>query len=313
MNWHNKKVIVTGGTGVIGRHLIKKLEDLGCQVRCFDIVPKPKDFSENIEYSPRDLTYLNPLEFTSFDPEVIFHLAAAFERTEEEIDFWEFNYQNNVLASHKTIESAKLCKNLEKFIFASSYLIYNPDLYTFKKNPKVVHLKEIDSVNARNLCGAAKYYTEKELEYLDHFPNYGFSKISARIFRVYGENSRDFISRSVRDALNGHTIKLFLKENSFDYIYAGDVAEGLIMLAESNVKNGVFNLGSGESRKIEEIMTIFKKYFPKLKITNIKSAGLFEGSCADMANFNTMIGFKSRARLEQGIKKIIDHEAGKEN
>jgi len=101
MQWKNKKVIVTGGAGIIGRELIKKLTEKEARVRCFDISPKTKLFSEKIEYCQRDLVAFNPLEFSSFDPEIIFHLAATFERTEEEINFWEANFINNTLLSHK--------------------------------------------------------------------------------------------------------------------------------------------------------------------------------------------------------------------
>ena len=57
---------------------------------------------------------------TKFDPEIIFHLAATFERTEETPEFWEDNFKNNIILSHNVIDAAKECTNLEKFIFASS-------------------------------------------------------------------------------------------------------------------------------------------------------------------------------------------------
>ncbi len=118
MDFKNKKVIVTGGAGVIGTALIKKLLERGALVRCFDIAPKPKNFPDVAEYSQRDLSELNPFEFTSYDPDAVFHSAATFERTEEDPDFWEFNFTNNVLLSHKVIDASRFCKNLKKFIFS---------------------------------------------------------------------------------------------------------------------------------------------------------------------------------------------------
>ena len=163
--WHNKRVIVTGSTGVIGRELVEKLLKRGAIVRCFDIAPQPKKFFEKVEYCQRDLISLNSIEFTNFKPEIIFHLAATFERTEENQEFWEENFKNNVILSHKVIDGAKKCENLKKFIFASSYLIYLPNLYLYPELQTIPRkLKETDLVNPRNLCGAAKYYTEKELE-----------------------------------------------------------------------------------------------------------------------------------------------------
>ena len=74
----------------------------------------------------------------------------------------------------------------------------------------------------------------------------------ARIFRGYGCNSRDVISRWVRALLAGEPINVFRPEGIFDYIYAEDSAEGLIRLAESNV-TGIINLGTGRGRRVQEV------------------------------------------------------------
>lgn len=315
MQWQNKKVIVTGGAGVIGKELIVKLEKEGAKIRCFDVVPRPLTFPEKIEYCQRDISELNTPEFKNFEPEIIFHLAAAFERTEEDINFWESNYLNNVLLSHKVIDAAKECQNLKKFIFASSYLTYSPSLYLFKEIPsQAAKLKEEDRINPRNLCGAAKYYTEKELEYLSNFKeSYPFISISARIFRVYGKSSNDVISRWVRAGLRGEEIGVFLEDNSFDYIFSGDVAEGLLRLADVNNEGGRVNLGKGESRKIKEVVEIIKEEIPQIKISKINKEGLYEASCADVSKLQKITGWQPKINLEEGIKIIKDYETGKEN
>ena len=63
MNLKNRKIIVTGGSGVIGRELIRKLIDLDAKVRCFDIIQKPQYTPKSIEYFRRDLLDLEPKEF----------------------------------------------------------------------------------------------------------------------------------------------------------------------------------------------------------------------------------------------------------
>lgn len=313
MDWKNKKIIVTGGAGVIGRALIKKLAERGAYIRCFDIAPKPEDFPSVAEHSQRDLSQLNPIEFTSFAPDIIFHLAATFERTEEDADFWEFNFINNVVLSHKVVDAAKYCAGLKKFVFASSYLIYDPKTYLFDNPVEPVKLSESGKMDTRNICGAAKYYTEKELEFMDNFEKYPFSKISARIFRVYGRNSRDFVSRSIRAAINKGTIKLFSKQNSFDYIFADDVAEGLIRLAEADVKKEVVNLGTGKARGIEDMISILKTHFPDLKVEEEKNHGSFEESSADNSRLKEITGWIPETSLEEGIKELIEYETKRHN
>jgi len=304
----NKRIIITGGAGVIGRELIEKLSKKEVIIRCFDIAPQPQFFLGKVEYCQRDLTTLNPVEFTTFSPDIIFHLAATFERTEEDPEFWEDNFENNVILSHKVINAAKKCKKLKKFIFTSSYLNYSPGLY-LKNRPQdnFIKLKETDLINTRNLCGAAKYYTEKELEFTSKM--YGdFISISARIFRVYGRGSRDIISRWVRMALNGEELMVFQKENMFDYIFAGDVAEGLIKMAENVNKNEIINLGTGTARKIEEVIKILREQIPNTKIKEIEKEKFFEASCADISKLTRLTEWQPELKLEAGIKRLIEYE-----
>jgi len=306
--WKNKRVIVTGGAGVIGRELIEKLLKRGAVIRCFDIAPQPKDFWEKVEYCQRDLTALNPIEFATFDPEIIFHLAATFERTEETSEFWEDNFKNNIILSHKVIGAAKKCTNLKKFVFASSYLVYSPNFYLYdspQSNP--TKLRETDAVNPRNLCGAAKYYTERELEFISKIHKH-FISISARIFRVYGCGSRDIISRWVRMALDGDELIVFQKENTFDYIFAGDVAEGLIKLAENVNENTIINDGTGRARRIEEVIKILQEQIPNIKIKGIKRGEPFEASCADISKLVRLNRWQPKITLEEGIRKVVDYE-----
>lgn len=308
MHLKNKRVIVTGGAGVIGRELINRLELLGSQVLCLDIKPKPKELSDTVEYTQIDLSEMMPESITGFDPHIIFHLAATFERTEETPEFWNENWKNNTLLSHKVLDAANMCKNLDKFVFASSYLIFSPQLYLFDKPQTTsIKLKETDSVNPRNLCGAAKYYTEKELEFVNTV-HYNFATISARIYRVYGLNSRDIISRWVRMALNGEELIVFQKENIFDYIFAGDVAEGLIKMAESVQGNEIINLATGTPRKIEDVIRIINEHIPNTMIKEVNEGTSFEASCADISKLVKLTGWQPTISLENGIEKIVQYE-----
>ena len=163
----------------------------------------------------------------------------------------------------------------------------------------------------RELCRAVaeNYSCLTFEEYLNNFKKeYPFESVLARIFRVYGRSSRDVISRWVRMGLRGELIEVFLKENSFDYIFSEDVAEGLLRLAENNKARGIVNLGSGESRKIEEVVKIIKKQIPSLKIKEITKKNLFEASCADISRLKKLTGWEPTITLEQGIKMIINYE-----
>src|SRR3989338_1103878 len=309
MDLKNKRVIVTGAAGVIGRELTERLESQGAQIRCFDLRPKPKNFAAEVEYFQGDLSSLNKLEFIAFKPDLIFHLSAVFDRTEEELDFWDLNWQNEILVNHQVIDAARECQGLVKFIFASSYLIYDPALYLVKDPSKpVISLGETDRINPRNLCGAAKLYGERELIYLNQFKsNYFFSNVFARIFRVYGRGSDDVVEKLVKSAMKRETFEVFLEQNRFDYIFAGDVAEGLIRLAKSQPATGVINLGSGASSSVSQVIAEVKKHYPGFRIRKTDRKELLEASGADINKLKKLTGWQPAVSLAQGIKILIDY------
>ena len=304
----NKRILVTGGAGVIGKSLVEKLTKMNAIILVGDLKSKPKEWGINIKYRKGDLNFITEEEIEFFDPEYVFHLAATFERSFETYDFWDENYKHNVNLSHHIINCLKKSKNLKKIIFASSYLIYDPEIYLSrdpKSKPKKINEK--DNINPRNICGSAKLYHETEYKFLSQFKETEFDYICARIFRVFGKNSSDVISRWIRSLLKNETIEVYNKKNLFDYIYADDVAEGLIRLATTYCK-GVFNIGTEKSTKIEEVVEILKKEFTNPKIKDSLNNSSYESSEADMSLFQNTTNWIPSTTVEKGIKKIIEFE-----
>ncbi len=316
----DKRVFISGGAGVIGQVLTDKLIALQARVMVGDLKPRPPHFHPAVEYRRGDLNDVTGEELEKFSPEIFFHLAATFERTTETYDFWDENFRHNINLSHHLMDCLKECRSLAAVIFASSYLIYDPALYIFPEPPasgQAVALQETSPVRPRNLCGAAKLLHEEELNFLKRFKDNGkifkgngqnsFQAASARIFRVYGRNSQDVISRWIRDILNGRPITVYNRAGSFDYIYADDVAEGLLRLYMSG-ESGIVNLGRGESRTIEEILYIIKKCIPEMEEVPGPEEAAYEASAADMTRFRAVTGWLPPTRPEEGIPEIIKHE-----
>lgn len=302
------KVLVTGGAGVIGRPLVGKLLQLGVELTVVDTKPRPKEWPKEVRYWQEDVNQIDKEKLFKLNPEYCFHLAACFERSEESSAFFQKNFYNNVLLSHALLFALKQCSNLKRVIFASSYLVYDPKSYLFKTPPKKrTNLIETTSLNPRNLCGSAKLLHEKELESvgLDAL----FTTVSARIFRVYGKGSNDVISRWVRDLIEGKAIKVFAKEGVFDYIYADDVAEGLVKLADSDV-TGPVNLGTGKARRIAEVLNVLKNHFPEMEIEESEEEASYEASQASMEAFVKATNWRPTATLEKMIPKIVAYEKG---
>ncbi|MGQ0829625.1 MAG: NAD-dependent epimerase/dehydratase family protein [Bacteroidota bacterium] len=309
-----KRVFISGGNGVIGNALVDMLYEQGAIIYVGDLKPRPLNWAKDIIYRQGDLNYITKEELDNFNPEYFFHLAATFERSSETYEFWEENYSHNVHLSHHLMSLLKDSDQLKKVIFASSYLIYDPKLYCFDKPAeKAYRLKENDPIYPRNLTGVAKLNHEIELRFLEGFKHDKYQTISARIYRSYGKNSRDIISRWIRSLLNNETLAVFKKEGLFDYIFADDVAEGLVRLANHPTAKGIYNLGNDNARKVEEVLSILKMHFPNLKYIEQNSDIAFEGSQANMDYYNKTIGWKPQQQLETTIPKIIEYEKNKKS
>ena len=222
MKW--RRAVVTGGAGVIGRSLVGRLRDAGVSCRVVDLKPRPPWMWKEVDYVQADLAQSSPEVITEHRPEVVFHLAAAFERSKEDPVFWEVNAHHNVKASQVVLQGAMLSPSLRRYVFASSYLIYDPGLYLSPVPAEAVVLDEEAAIRPRNACGAAKLLHEKEVALAARTEHCDFSHVSARIYRVFGRGSRDVVSRWVRSALRGDEIQVFGAESRFDYVFADDVA-----------------------------------------------------------------------------------------
>lgn len=304
MDWNAKRVVVTGAAGVIGRELINRLTALDARVLAVDILPNPNG-QPGVDVIQADLRDGPPAAMDVFDPEVIFHLAATFERIEESPGVMDSNLNDNVILSHNLLSALQRYSSLEIFVFPSSYLIYDGSLYLASGNGR--GLKESDRINPRNLVGLGKYFTERELDFLRNIGT-RYRSVSARIFRVYGCGSRDVISRWVRSIIRDEPIEVYGGTNRFDFIYAADVARGLIAFADSPAAQGIINLGSGISRSIDDVVSILHANLPATKVKQLQREVTGEASCADLTLMGQLTNFGLETSLEDGIQRIISYE-----
>lgn len=308
-----KKVFISGAAGVIGNEMVDMLLNQEAILFVGDLKACPPKWYNKLTYFHGDLNELSYEELNEFQPEYFIHLAATFERSTETYDFWSENFRHNIQLSNHLMSIIKEIKSIKNVVYASSYLIYDPHLYNFEKCQSVPYsLKESDPIYPRNLTGMAKLAHEIELRFIDKFKNDQFVISIPRIFRGYGKNSRDVISRWVRSILNNEEITVYRPEGLFDYIYARDSAEGILRIAKEKV-NGIVNLGTGKSRKVSEVLEILKSFFPNMKISYKESDIPYEASQADVSLLLEKTNWRPNYSIENGIKEIISYEKKRNN
>lgn len=303
-------ILVTGGSGVIGQELIDILLREGANVLTVDREPYPDSPSDSLQEAVLDIEQDDLESIREFQPEIVFHLAASFERTAESSDFWENNWTDNTLSTHNIANLIDDLSSVRTVVFASSYLVYNADKYLSPIEPNQPTLiDEEQSIQPRNLCGASKYYSEQELDFISD-ANPELRVVSPRIFRVYGQGSKDVISRWVRAAVNKDPITVYNSKNIFDFIYARDVAEGLFRLAKTEDATGAINLGTGRPKRVAGVLSIIEQYVPRTEelVVDKGATDLYETSCADISKLVNITGWRPNHKLEEGIKQIIEYE-----
>ena len=303
-NLKNKKIFISGGAGVIGIQLVKLLEKNNAKIFVGDLKPKPISFSKKIIYYHGDLNIINPIKIKEFQPDIFIHLAASFERTKESKSFFGDNFSNNILLSNYLLSIFANLKCTKKIIFASSYLVYNSSYYEKNSsNNEVCSINEKFPINSRNLIGASKLYHESELFFYNKFLK---KKIySVRIFRGFGKGSRDIISRWIDLASKNKKILLYNEENSFDYIYAADTANALLHFVKKNPPSDIYNLGSGKSVPVKDIVKNLKIYFPKLKVLKKGKKIKFENTVSDNNKIQNILKWKGNYDIKRAIKELI--------
>lgn len=306
-----KRAVVTGGSGVIGRQLVDRLAKAGVVVMSLDREPLDPVLAGKVEEVRVDLAHGGMEEIAAFQPDTVFHLAAAFERSIEEPGFWEPNGNDNLAVTHRLHTLLRTLPAVRTYIFASSYLLYDPALYMFDQpRPAARLLPEDAPLRPRNLCGAAKYLAEAEIRFLTEVDRLPLRAVSARIYRSYGLGSRDVISRWARSCLRGEPITVYNPQNRFDYVFATDVAEGLHRMAAVPSCSGTVNLASGRDRAVADVVkaVLAETGRPDSHVTRGEDSAPFEASAADMARCRQLLGWAPETSLEEGIRQIVRHE-----
>ena len=296
-----KKVIVTGGAGFIGSHIVDELIKMGVQVTIIDNFSTGKE--ENVNKAAycwkQDLTTIDIEYLTKFmeGVDTVFHLA-ALPRVQPSIDE-PIEYHNvNVTVTHNLLVAAKNA-GVKKFVFSSSSSVYG-DAKRFP-TPEEYPLNPISPYAMHKLMGE---------QYCKLFSTlYGMDTVSLRYFNVYGD-------RMSLDGAYRLAIPIFasqIKEGKpctinndgnqkRDYVNVKDVVKANIMVANTakSFKGDVFNIGNGTNVSVNELVDMMggEKSYGNEVIEPFQTL-------ADTSKIDLELDWRPSTSLNQWIKKYI--------
>ncbi len=300
------RILITGATGFIGKNLCEKLLAGKHELMAVSrqpvtelmkdaVLSRVKWISSSLNLNEQGFDQLK-----AFGPEIVIDLAW------EKIPDFSFavsleNLNNQLSFFNKILE----IPSVKKVVVAGSAFEYN------KKQGACI---ETEICIPHNHFTWAKNSLKEFLQFKCLEKN--ITLAWTRIFYVYGPGQRSgsLIPTIIRSLLNGQSPGIRTPQNANDFIYIDDVSLGLMALAEKNIPSGVYNLGSGEARKVGEVVRMVEKCIivPDSvgdAVTLVPdSVGDENGdeSWGDITHTTKTINWKPVVSLEEGIRKTID-------
>src|ERR1700756_3764499 len=304
------KMIVTGASGFIGGHLVKRLMEDGFYVRGVDIVPPPKSYNIKMtEFQIRDLTDMSECVHAVKGIDWVFNLAADMGGIGYIGTVQAMIARHNVLINTNMLEAARRLR-VERFFFSSSACVYP----SFKQDYYSENLKEEDAIPADPEPGYGweKLFTEQMCKY--YREDYSLDTHVARFHNVFGpygtydggrEKAPAAICRKVAVASNGDEIEVWGDgEQTRTFLYIDDCVEGIVRLMQSNFQ-GPVNIGSDRKVTINELVDmvcdIAKKRLRKRHVLNMPEG--VHGRSSDNTLIREKLGWAPNISLEAGLGK----------
>ena len=297
------KILVTGGAGFIGSHIVEYLIQRGDDVVVLDNLSNGKmqnlsKVSDDINFVNGDVRDCNLVEQLVKDVDGVFHEAALVSVPES------FKMQNEYfdVNVNGTENILKLAKEYGfKIVYASSSSVYG--------NPKSVPIKEDDDRNPLNPY--AKTKLEDEL-LAEKYSEMGVHVIGLRYFNIFGRRqSKEYAG----------VIKLFLEKiqqnkapiingdgsQTRDFVYVEDVVKANILAMDSNIKYKFLNVGTGFSISILDLANVcIEASGLSLKpVHGPQLPGDILDSKADLELIKKSLEWKPITKLEDWLVQVI--------
>jgi nucleoside-diphosphate-sugar epimerase len=310
MSKTRSSVLVTGGAGFIGSHLVPRLLELGHSVNVLDnlftgnlenldkVLDHPKFRFQRGDI--RDKTFAKGV-FDGVDSVV--HLAALIDISASVADPIQ-NHEVNVNGTFNMLQAA-VRHNVKKFVFASSTAVYG--------DAKTLPIQESTALHPISPYAASKVAGEA---YCSAFANcFGLDTVALRFFNIYGSRSENspysgVITKFLQKIVNGGVLTVDGDgEQTRDFIHVSDVVKVVVLALEHEGLEGeVLNVCTGVPTSVNQLAATLKTVTGKNPTIRHGPARLgdIRSSYGDPAKAAEKLGFRASVNLTKGLQLLFE-------
>ena len=303
----NKKILITGGTGLIGRQLVNILLSYGSKITVVSL-DSPHALDNKVKFIKKDLRNFDNCLKVSRGIDFVFHLAGVKGSPEMTLKKPASFMIPTLMFSINMMEAARRQK-VKRYLLTSSIGVYSSNKILVEEDVWKTFPSKKDYIP-----GWTKRICELQAQALRI--QYNFKNVSiVRPANVYGpfdnfdENNGMVIPSLINRALKSKKYLKVWGDGSAirDFIYSTDVAMGMIMAVYKGIKNPI-NLGSGKGVSIKTVAEVIAKLVPNGPLKIIWDKSKPSGDKIRLMNINKAkkIGFKAKVDIVTGINNTIN-------
>lgn len=291
------RVMVTGGSGFIGSHVVDKLRDRNIEVRIFDMVMPT--FRRDIEYYQGSLLDFDAVRMAMNSIDAVFHLAAV-ANVKDVFEEPHYSESINTRGTINVLEAARRSE-VKRVIFASTIWVYSDtagdvvDETTPLSAPS--HLYTATKM-------ACEYYCQC------YSKLYGLETTILRYGIPYGPRARSgaVVPIFVEKALNGEPLTIAGAGSQYrNFVYVEDIAEGNVLALKNIAKNKIYNLNGSEKITIRQVAETIQKILGQVKIEYIEGRpGDFAGKEILSTRAKEELSWEPKVSFEEGVRRYIE-------
>lgn len=305
-------ILVTGGAGFIGSHLVRHLLAKGENVTALDnlstgLAENLPSEAKLIEMDILDEELPKVVAAGAFD--AIVHLAAQ-TMVDTSIKNPLLDTRENLLGTVHVLEAARAA-NVKRVIFASTAAAYGD----VKEDDLPV--REAQPMLPLSFYGLSKLSVEKYLEMYEKL--YGMEYVVLRFANVYGERQGDggeggVISIFAKAVAEGRDITIYGDgEQTRDFVYAGDIAEGILAALRTEEVNAAYNLSTQTETSLRELVSLLaeirgREIVPKY---GAEREGDIYKSMLSNSRARRGLDWQPATTLAEGLRRTYEYFCGK--